>query len=258
MTKKSTIIHFSFLNISILLCSYFMCAAKVQAEDKKYAIEVMEKVKETLAMIDTKSEQLITIHRGNGSQRKYKLNLITNGKDKAFFEIVEPSRVKGIQMLRLGELIWQFKPNIKKSLRVSGRQSFMGSDVREIEFLRFNLLDDYIIEWIVENMFDEYVINLITVKKRSVYPEIRLWVDKKKLQPVKQVYFSHSGKIGKTKFYHDYKNFNGIMKPSVIEIKSILFPERTTTLTIVSCKKNVQKKWNIFHKSNLGRHVSKI
>lgn len=237
--------------------SYSFAVDKDISNGENDAMEIIKEVDKTFAMIDIKSEQLITIYRKNGSTRQYKLNITTDGGDKSFAEIIEPAREQGTQMLRFGEIVWRYLPNMKKSIRISGRQSFMGSDINDIDILRFNLAQDYRSR-IVEESHDKYVIDLQGRNSSLLYTKSKLWVKKKDFQPIKQEYYSYSGKLVKTVFYRNYRDFEGMKRPAILEMQSALFPERKTTLELISYRKGVKNRANVFHRSNLGRIVPKI
>ncbi|MEA1948469.1 MAG: outer membrane lipoprotein-sorting protein [Thermodesulfobacteriota bacterium] len=255
---KTLFINIFLMVLSLLfLCSYSFAVDKTISDDEKDAMEIIAEVDKIISMIDIKSEQMMTIYRKDGSTRQYRLNIMTGGGDKAFAEIIEPAREQGIQMLRFGEMVWRYLPNIKKPIRISGRQSFMGSDVKDIDILRLNLAEDYISR-IVEESHDKYVIELQAKNSSLVYAKSKLWVKQKDFQPIKQEYFSHSGKLVKTVFYRNYRDFEGVKRPAVLEMQSASFPERKTTLELISYRKGVKNPGNIFHRSNLGRIVPKI
>ena len=241
----------------LFLCSYSFAVDKTISDDEKDAMEIIAEVDKIISMIDIKSEQMMTIYRKDGSTRQYKLNIMTDGGDKSFAEIIEPAREQGTQMLRSGEIVWRYLPNMKKAIRISGGQSFMGSDVKDIDILRLNLAEDYISR-IVQDSHGTYILELKGKNSRLVYAKSKLWVKKKDFQPIKQEYFSHSGKLVKTVFYKDYRDFEGVKRPAILEMQSTSFPERKTTLKLISYKKGVKNSANIFHRSNLGRLVPKI
>ena len=241
----------------LFLCSYGFAVDKTISDDEKDAMEIIAEVDKIISMIDIKSEQMMTIYRKDGSTRQYRLNIMTGGGDKAFAEIIEPAREQGIQMLRFGEMVWRYLPNMKKPIRISGGQSFLGSDVKDIDILRLSLAEDYRSR-IVEKSQDRYVIELQGKNSSLVYAKSKLWVRKKDFQPIKQKYFSYSGKLVKTIFYRDYRDFDGVKRPAILEMQSTSFPERKTILELISYKKGVKNPGNIFHRSNLGRIVPKI
>jgi outer membrane lipoprotein-sorting protein len=236
----------------LIQCSYSFTVDKDISNSEKDAMEIIAEVDKIISMIDIKSAQMMTIYRKDGSTRQYKLNIMTAGGDKAFAEIIKPAREQGIQMLRLGEMVWRYSPNLKKSFRISGRQSFMGSDVKDHDILRLNLAEDYISR-IVEESDDQYVLELQSRNSDLTYAKSKLWVRKEDFQPQKQKYFSKNGKLVKTVLYLDYREFGGLKRPAVVEMQSASFSERKTILELISYRKNVKNRANIFQKSNLGR-----
>ena len=75
--------------------SYSFAVDKDISNDENDAMEIIKEVDKTFAMINIKSEQMITISRKDGSTRQYKLNIMTDGGDKSFAEIIEPARDQG-------------------------------------------------------------------------------------------------------------------------------------------------------------------
>jgi outer membrane lipoprotein-sorting protein len=236
----------------LIQCSYSFTVDKDISNSDKEAIEIIAEVDKIISMIDIKSAQMMTIYRKDGSIRQYKFNIMTADGDKAFAEVIKPAREQGFQMLRLGEMLWRYSPNLKKSFRISGRQSFMGSDVKDQDILRLNLAEDYISR-IVEKSPDKYVMELQAKNSSLLYAKSKLWVKKNDFQPIKQEYFSHSGKLVKTAFYRDYRNFEGVIRPAILEMQSASFSESKTILELISYRKDVKNRANIFQKSNLGR-----
>jgi outer membrane lipoprotein-sorting protein len=236
----------------LIQCSYSFTVDKDISNSEKDAMEIIAEVDKIISMIDIKSAQMMTIYRKDGSTRQYKFNIMTAGGDKAFAEVIKPAREQGIQMLRLGEMIWRYSPNLKRSFRISGRQSFLGSDVKDHDILRLNLAGDYTSR-IVEKSPDQYVIDLQGKNSSLLYAKSKLWVKKKDFQPIKQEYLSHRGKLVKTVFYRDYRDFEGVMRPALLEVQSASFSERKTILELISYRKDVKNRANIFQKSNLGR-----
>lgn len=241
----------------LLLYSYSFAGEKTFSVDEKGVLEIMTEVDQIISMVDIRSEQIMSVYRKDGSVRQYKFIIMTDGGDKAFVEITEPARDQGIQMLRFGKVVWQYLPKMKKAIRISGRQSFMGSDVKDIDILRYNLIGDYI-SMISEKSYDKYVIELKTKNIGSVYAKSKLWVKRKDSQPIKQEFFSNSGKLLKTVFFHDYKEFDGVKRPSVLKIQSTSYPERMTTLELITHRKGVKNRSIIFHRANLGRIVTNM
>ena len=144
--------------VMICLPIVFISSYSSFAADKDATKIVME-VEKILSIENVKGDQKMTIHRKDGSVRVYALEIMTSGNEKTFLQILSPPREKGRQLLKLGDIVWSYLPSVKKSIRVSGRGSFMGGDFENNDILRVNLVGDYTSE-IIEELPDQYVLRL--------------------------------------------------------------------------------------------------
>jgi outer membrane lipoprotein-sorting protein len=239
------------------------------AINKYYALpdvsaeEIVDRVNEILALADTSSEQVMTVVRRDGTTRQYTLRVMTSGVDKAFAEIVEPSIVKGRQFLRSGDTVWAYFPDSsilpvrsvrrsKIAIRVSGRDTFMGGDFSNNDVLRLNLIGDYAPE-IIQELPDLYVLKLEGKDLKLSYAQLRMWVRKTDFQPVRLEIYSVSQELIKSIFYRDYRDFDGVRRPAVLEVKSAILPDSKTVLEIVDLQRGVETPPNRFQRSSLGR-----
>ena len=193
----------------------------------------------------------MTVHRKDGTVRPYKLRVLTSGKDKSFAEILSPPREKGRQVLKLGEIVWSYLPSVKKSIRVSGRGTFMGGDFENNDVLRLNLVGDYTAE-IIEDLPDQYVLGLKGKDLSLSYAKIKMWVRKNDYQPEKQEYFTLTDKLIKSTFYQDIKDFSGLKRPAKLVMQSALHPKQKTILDFIKFKSGVKNPSKKFRRSSLG------
>lgn len=234
--------------ICLFISLLFSYSFAVDNDASKIIIEV-EKI---LSLIDISSEQIMTVYRKDGTIREYKMKVLTSGKDKSFAEILSPPREKGRQMLKLGDTVWSYLPSVKKSIRVSGRGSFMGGDFENNDVLRLNLVDDYTSK-IIEELPDQYVLMLKGKDLSLSYAKIKMWVKKDDFQPIKQEYFTLTDKLIKSTFYQEIKNFDGLKRPSKLVMQSALSPKQKTVLEIQNFKHGEKNPSRIFRRSNLGK-----
>lgn len=234
--------------ICLFISLLFSYSFAVDNDASKIIIEV-EKI---LSLIDISSEQIMTVHRKDGTIREYKMKVLTSGKDKSFAEILSPPREKGRQMLKLGDTVWSYLPSVKKSIRVSGRGSFMGGDFENNDVLRLNLVGDYTSK-IMEELPDQYVLMLKGKDLSLSYAKIKMWVKKNDFQPIKQEYFTLTDKLIKSTFYQEIKNFDGLKRPSKLVMQSALSPKQKTVLEIQNFKHGEKNPSRIFRRSNLGK-----
>lgn len=238
--------------IKIALClTIVLFASYCNSADEEVSKIVME-VEKILSLADIKSEQLMTVYRKDGTVRPYEMTALTSGKDKSFVELTSPPREKGRQVLRLGDVVWSYMPSVKKSIRVSGRGSFMGGDFENNDVLRLNLVGDYTAE-LIQEAGDLYVLELKGKDLSLSYAKIKLWARKDSYQPVKQEYYTLSNKLIKSTQYEDIVEYKGYVRPSRMIMQSALNPKQKTILEIITFEGGVKNPSRIFRRSNLGK-----
>jgi hypothetical protein len=55
-------------------------------------------------------------HRADGSTRGYKMHVLKAGADKLRASFLEPASAKGQEMLRNGDNLWLYMPNLKRAV----------------------------------------------------------------------------------------------------------------------------------------------
>src|SRR5690242_5026521 len=82
-------------------------------------------------------------HRQDDTTRSYKFRAMKSQDDKIRLWFFEPAAAKGQEMLRVGDNMWVYMPNLKRSLRIASRESFQGGDFNNGDVLRVNYEADY-------------------------------------------------------------------------------------------------------------------
>jgi len=218
-------------------------------KDGRTIIFELEKIL-TLENID--SIQTMIVYRTDGSVRPYEMRVMTSGKEKAFAEILDPPREKGRQMLKLGDVVWSYLPSVKKSIRVSGRGSFMGGDFENNDVLRLDLINDYQ-STILEESTDHYILGLQGKDLSLSYAKIKIWVKKNDNQPIKQEYYTINDQLIKSTVYEDVRNFAGLKRPSRLVMQSALAPKQKTVLEIIKLDHGVKNPDSRFSRNELGK-----
>jgi outer membrane lipoprotein-sorting protein len=242
MLKKMVLF---FLPIGLIF-AYNIAGAEEDA--KKIVVEV-EKI---LSLENVKGDQKMTIYRKDGTVRDYIMEIMTVGKGKTFLQILSPPREKGRQLLKLGDTVWSYMPSVKKSIRVSGRGSFMGGDFENNDVHRLDLTGDYTSE-IIEELPDQYVLGLKGKDLSLSYAKIKLWVRKDNFQPVKQEYYTLTDKLIKSTTYQDIKSYGGWKKPSKLVMVNALNPKVKTILETLKFQGGVKNPAKRFRRSFLGK-----
>jgi outer membrane lipoprotein-sorting protein len=179
-------------------------------------------------------------HREDGTTRTYKMRVLKAGDDKLRVFFSEPSSARGQEMLRTGENMWQYMPNLKKAVRVPARDSFMGGDFNNADVLRVNYTADYDAVVVASNVPNTWQLELSAkpnVSKEVAYDKIRLWLSKEaKPMPVRAEYYARSGKLLRSAEFSDVKDFDGARRPARVVMKNELATQRYSVMLTEALK----------------------
>lgn len=144
------------------------------------------------------------------------LEVSMQGKDKTLVRTVKPARDRGKNMLMIGEDMWVFVPNLKRTVRVSLNQKLTGQAANG-DICRQRWSGDYnpSLERETANV---WILLLDAEKSGLTYDKIRLWVNKSDYRPVKAEYLTKTAKVLKKATFKNYKKMAGAMRPSVTVI----------------------------------------
>ena len=194
----------------------------------------------------------MTAHREDNSTRTYKMRLLKFGEDKTRLWFEDPASVRGQEILRQGDNLWVYLPNLKRAVRMASRDSFQGGDFNNADVLRVNYVADYSVVFAPEPG-EAWVLDLQAKNPDAAYDKIRLWIDKKSELPLRGEYYTQSGKLLRTAEFSEVRTFGDIVRPAKILMKNMLAQQRFSTLVVHSYNTHVTPKTTQFILDNLGR-----
>ena len=162
----------------------------------------------------------------NGKKVKsYEILSYGRGTSDAALEFVAPQRDKGTKMLKKGDELWLYSPDIEKTSKISGhmlRQGMMNSDFSYEDMMETsNLSNMYSASLVGEELLGEvatYKLKLTAVEDDVSYPERTMWVDKEKFVPLKQELYAGSGRLVKVWAMGGVQEFDGRWYPTAMRI----------------------------------------
>ena len=173
-------------------------------------------------------------------------------KFRVFFK--EPASVKGQEILRLGDNMWVYLPNLKRATRIANRESFQGGDFNNADVLRVNYSKDYSGELLKPEAPDTYLVKLKAKSPETAYDVIQLTVRKADLMPVKGQYFGTSGKMIRSAEFSDYKEFSkGFTRPAKVVMHNELVPARSSSMVLRMMNFDVDAPPQRFTQTDLGK-----
>ena len=173
-------------------------------------------------------------HRADGTTRGYKMHVQKAGADKLRASFLEPATAKGQEMLRNGDNLWLYMPNLKRAVRVAARDQFMGGDFNNADVLRPNYEADYDGTITPDPAHADAVLLTLKAKGPQVaYDVVKLWMTSgKDAQPVRMEAYASSGKLLRSAEFTEVKDVGkGWRRPTKLVMKNELQPARFSTLS---------------------------
>lgn len=196
---------------------------------------------------------VMVAHRQDETTRSYKFRAMKSSDDKFRTWFFEPAAAKGQEMLRVGDNMWVYMPNLKRAMRLASRESFQGGDFNNGDVLRVNYVADYDAKLVPAEDPTLWLLDLTAKTKEAAYDRIKLWMSKDKQQPTKAEYYASSGKLLRSAVFEDVKNFHGHERPAHITMRNELMSKRYSEMTMLDLKLNVEVPPQKFVLDDLGR-----
>jgi outer membrane lipoprotein-sorting protein len=238
-----------------LLCLSLLlpCATGVAHAAAPSAEELVRRYDEVMSPKTFDALMAMVAHRQDGSTRAYKMRVLKSGDDKTRVWFLEPASAKGQEMLKVGDNMWVYMPNLKRALRIASRESFQGGDFNNGDVLRVNYVADYNAKLVPSTDDLLYALELTAKSGEASYDRIKLWLRKDKRLPVKAEYYAASGKLLRSASFEGIKVFRGLERPALIVMRNELASRRFSEMTMVDMKVNVEVQAQKFVLDDLGR-----
>ena len=216
--------------------------------------ELLKKYDSIMGPAAYEAETVMSATREDGSVRSYEMKFMKKDNDKFRLWFANPSSVKGQEMLRNGESMWIYLPNLKRATRIASRDNFQGGDFNNADVLRVNYAADYSGAIVASDLPDTWLLQLKAKNADTAYDSIKLYMRKKDLQPVKGQYFGTSGQMIRSAEFSDYKEFDkGYVRPSKVVMHNELVKARKSEMIMKSLKLNADVPPQRFTQADLGK-----
>jgi len=173
----------------------------------------------------------------DGRKKEFVLYMVRKGNDKVAGVFLSPASDKGRGMLRLGENMWLYIPNVGKPIRITSLQSATGGVFNNADILKIDFGAEYSVEKL-EEKGEEYILHVKARGKTVAYDRLNIWVDKARKLPTKLECLTEKAMLIKTLYYKEIKDFgDGIVRPSVIETDSPLYKGYKSVMIFSKIKK---------------------
>jgi outer membrane lipoprotein-sorting protein len=173
----------------------------------------------------------------DGRKKEFVLFTVKKGKDKIAGIFISPASEKGRSTLRLGENMWLYIPNVGKPVRITSLQSVIGGVFNNSDILQLDYAEEYDVAQ-VEDQGKEYLLSLKAKTKTVAYDQLKMWVDKEKVLPIRIECLTEASMLIKTLYFKDIKDFGeGMVRPAAIETDSPLYKGYQSIMLFANMKK---------------------
>jgi hypothetical protein len=228
----------------------------VSAIDAKYTKEYAEGLLKTVdgSMYPKiyKSTIVMTTIRAGRKPLSNTFEAVSKGEEKSLMKITSPARDKGKKILKNGDNLWMFMPEISRPIRLSAKQSFMGSTFSNEDLASSGWEDNYSAE-ITDQKGTMILVTLKAKKKDVAYAKIDMWLDDTTKIPAEMTYYGLSGKAIKKMHMSEIKTIAGLTRPTVMKMDDLLEEGSYTQVELQSMEALETLPDYTFDASQLGR-----
>jgi len=155
------------------------------------------------------SEKKILVSRmvihGRRENRTIESKSWQRGTSESYTEFLAPVRERGMKMLKLKDMLWEYSPSTDRTIMISGhmlRQSVMGSDLSYEDMMEDPHLPNLYSATVASSEMlsgrDCWVLDLKAKKEDIAYDHRQIWVDKERFVALRENLYAKSGKLLKS------------------------------------------------------------
>lgn len=240
------------MTVHVAMAAALMGATVLGAEPT--VEQLLKKYDEVMGPQAYEAQTQMTATRDDGSTRTYVMRFLKKDADKFRVWFLEPSSAKGQEILRNGDNMWVYLPNLKRPTRLANRENFQGGDFNNADVLRVNYSADYSGELAPSTVEGTFLLKLKAKSPETAYDAISLYLRKSDWMPVRGEYYGTSGRLLRSADFTDFQEFDtGYVRPSRVVMKNEVNTSRKSEMKMVKLKLNPTIVPQQFTQGDLGR-----
>lgn len=193
--------------------------------------EILKKVDRVMAPEKLTMDAQMTTLRTNGITKTYRMMIYKRNDDLVRVEFTYPAVESGRKILRKGGNTWMMMKTIRRPMRISFKDSFMGGDFNNSDVLRMTLHKDYN-GTIVSETPTQWKLKLTAKDPGVTYASAILWVNKADFILIKSQYFTSSGKMLRQMELSDTRTFHGHKRPAKMLMRNMMNKKTYSVMTL--------------------------
>ena len=158
----------------------------------------------------------------------YKMRVITERKKATHLEILEPAREAGRKFLLIENDIWMYAPEVGKSLRLSARDKFLGSEFSNSDLMESSYEKNFKAASI-DSVEDYYILEIEGKSREAPYKRITMKVRKSNFIPAELQYYTMSGRLFREMSLDSIKIIEGDPYATYMKMSNVLSTKSYTS-----------------------------
>ncbi len=219
---------------------------------KSLAKKILNGVDDSMYPAIFKSKMKMITYRKSRNPLEYIYIVYSKGHDHALMKIDSPAREKGKKILIVKDNLWMYIPTVSRPIRLSRKDSFMGSTFSNEDLLNSTLSDDYDPD-IIDQKGNLYLLNLKAKRKDVAYAQIDIWVNRDTNIPTEAMYYGLSGKAIKKMYFSNLKKIANRLRPLNMKMIDLLEEESYTEVIMITLNELKSLPSYMFDQTQLGR-----
>jgi outer membrane lipoprotein-sorting protein len=202
--------------------------------------DIVERADQVMIGDSAEYESTMVVKRPDLQNQVFKYRTFFRERgERVLVRILAPPEQVGKDLLLIGNDMWQYIPDVERSVRIAGTQRFMGGDFNNGDLLNVSLVGDYDAELVSVVQVDGeelYYLELEAVGAGATYDLVKYWVRTGSFIPAREEYFTLSGKKMKTLIYSDVGDLGGRIRPRQLTMINALRPDHLTVVELTDAE----------------------
>lgn len=243
------------LIIVLFLITGLLTSAGLFANDPR---EIVSRMEENMRGDAMYSEMTMETVRPRYT-REISMRSWSLGEEFSLIHITAPARDAGTAFLKRGNEIWNFVPNIDRTVKMPPSmmsQSWMGSDFSNDDLVRgISIVDDYTHKLLRTEMMDGhncFVIEMIPHPDAPVvYDKVLYWISSEHYLPVRMENYDEFGDLASTMNFREIKEMGGRLIPTRMEMIPANREGHQTIMTTKKAEYDIDISRDFFTQQNM-------
>jgi outer membrane lipoprotein-sorting protein len=233
-----------------LILSLGVVSRAVAAEPS--ADELLRRATAILAPAEFEAQISFVTHKANGQAKSFSIRMWKKGTDRTRFKFLSPADDRDMEVLRIGDDMWNYLPNLKRAIRVSSKQEFHGGDFSNADVLRVDLTHDYTAALGHAEVATEQLLELTAKNDQVAYHKVRLWLRAKDAMPLREELYTAAGKLVRRLEFQAPRAYGRLIRPSRYVMQNLLVQSRSTEMEWTAMRV-AKSDDTLFQMASLGR-----